>query len=354
MDSREVSFWVEARRYDALQCTLEALGSDVESELRNHLDKRYEELVPDVERQRISEEITEEDRAAQIEYEANRRFSVARVTEHGQTNIYLCERGEDMISTALRLRRYLRNENQGKDIYAGETPLTAPEMEQYMAEAVCKSPRVVGAYDIDLDAGEISALNKITGWTTYQIKDISTAAYFATKKDSDSWVAKSKRFHDRLETLMPIDTQRPVMIRGDRPLPVDSIRIDGEVCEVGHLVTFYLPTDFDVDAVFGTNVNTNERGDWVNVYASYDMKQGCVCDRLEITLVRGDGTEIACQYSLTPEERASLLPKMDEYSRLVDGVSLEQSRRYYLAQEQEAAPQTAPAQQTPHEPTLQM
>ena len=43
MDSREVSFWVEARRYDALQRTLEALGSDVESELRNHLDKRYEE-----------------------------------------------------------------------------------------------------------------------------------------------------------------------------------------------------------------------------------------------------------------------------------------------------------------------
>ena len=201
MDSREVSFWVEARRYDALQCALEALGSDVESELRNHLNKRYEELVPAEERQRISEEIAEEDRVAQIEHEANRRFSVARVTVGGQTQIYMREKGEELFGTALRLRRYLRNENQSGELYAGEVLLTETEMERYVTEAVSGSQRVVGIYDIDLDAGQISALDDKAGWRTYRIKDISTAVYFATKKESDSWVAQRNRFDERMKDL---------------------------------------------------------------------------------------------------------------------------------------------------------
>ena len=349
MDSREISFWVEARRYEALKRALDALGSDVTSELRNHLDKRYEELVQVEEREQISEAIAEEDRAAQIQYEANRRFSVARVTEGGQSRIYLCERGEDMFSTALRVRRYMRNENQGRDIYEGETLLTAPEMERYMAEAIVGSQRVVGIYDIDLDAGQIFALDDKADWRTYRIKEVSTAVYFATKKESDSWVAQRNRFDERMKDVQPLDIRRPIFIRGDQPLPLESVAFEQEVCEVDHLLNFYIPVYFDADAVFGTHISADENDDRIDVYASYDLKRGCVSSALDINLVCGDGVVLYCQYQLAPEECADLRNKMDEYSRQTLGQSLDEYRAQYLGQEQ-----TSASQEPLFGPTLQM
>ena len=57
-----------------------------------------------------------------------------------------------------------------------------------------------------------------------------------------------------------------------------------EISEVDGLLNFYLETSFDVDAVFGTQVCTTENGDWLNVYANYDMASGKVCAELEIAL----------------------------------------------------------------------
>ena len=76
-----------------------------------------------------------------------------------------------------------------------------------------------------------------------------------------------------------------------------------EISEVDGLLNFYLETSFDVDAVFGTQVCTAENGDWLNVYANYDMNSGQVCDELEIALHRGDGSETALSYHLNAAEK---------------------------------------------------
>ena len=60
-----------------------------------------------------------------------------------------------------------------------------------------------------------------------------------------------------------------------------------EISEVDGLLNFYLETSFDVDAVFGTQVCTAENGDWLNVYANYDMNSGQVCDCLLYTSRNG-------------------------------------------------------------------
>lgn len=349
MDSREVSLWIESRKYNALRQALEGMGSSLERELLEHLDARYEELVSVEERERISTAIAEEDRAERVQHEANRRFSVARVTEGGQSHICLCERGENLFGTALQLRRYLRGRSPDVKLYQGQLPLIELEMERYVAEAISGSPRVVGIYDINLDAGEISTLDDKVGWRTYRIKDVSTAVYFATKKESDSWVAQRNRFDERMKDVQPLDIQHPIFIRGDQPLPVASITFEQEVYEMDHMLNFYIPVYFNADAVFGTNVSADENDDWIDVYAHYDVERGCVCSALDINLVRVDGAGLYCQYRLTSEECADLRNRMDDYCKQTMGRSLDEYRTQYLAQEQGTA-----SQEPLSGPTLQM
>lgn len=68
-------------------------------------------------------------------------------------------------------------------------------------------------------------------------------------------------------------------------------------------------------------------------------------------LIRGDGSELACEYRLTPEEQEALRPKMDSYCMEQMGHSLEAAREQYLAEEQSPDGQEPPQQTAP---TLQM
>ena len=76
-----------------------------------------------------------------------------------------------------------------------------------------------------------------------------------------------------------------------------------------------------MDEVFGTHVCTGENDDYINVYADYDMKRGIMCDSLTVTLWQGEDCE-EFKYSLTDEEKALLLPKMEEYCKQQTGKSL--------------------------------
>ena len=193
------------------------------------------------------------------------------------------------------------------------------------------------------------------GWQTFPVKDISTAVYFASKKESADWITKRDNFRERLKGLEPLPAQRPVFIRGAEPLPVDKICFEEEVSQDGNLLEFFAPVDFDADAVFGTYIGTGENAEWVNLYANYDMERGCVCDTLEVYLMRGDGST-RCQYHLTPEECAALLPKMDSYYKEQMGLSLEEARAQYLSEGPGDTPQVK-AQQTPPQqpgPMMQM
>lgn len=108
---------------------------------------------------------------------------------------------------------------------------------------------------------------------------------------------------------------------------------------------------FNPDQIFGLDVETEENADCLNLYANYDMERGRVCDTLEVYLVRGDGSELACEYRLTPEEQEALRPKMDSYCMEQMGHSLEAAREQYLAEEQSPDGQEPPQQTAP---TLQM
>lgn len=257
-----------------------------------------------------------------------------------------------MFQTAQRLRRYLRGDlDDPSQFYGDAWPITQEELERYTAELLRGSPRVVGVYDIDLDARKVYSLDSDKGWQGYQIKEVSTAVYFATKRESDDWIAKRSRFNQRLaEKEMP-QTVHPVFIRAEEALPTELICFEEEIDQDEHLLNFYIPLYFNPDQVFGLNVETEENDDFLNLYANYDMEQGCVRDTLDVYLVRSSGSELACEYRLTPEEQEVIRTKMDSYCMKQMGISLETAREQYLAEEQSPAAQEPPQQTGP---TLQM
>lgn len=346
MDSREIALWMDSRWCNALES---ATGKTMDALMREQVDTLIQTLPQDVQ-DRINEEIRQEDKQWAEEKERTRRFSVSRVTECGETRIYEVAVGEADYHAAGRLRRYLRGENQGKPLYPDGHPLTEAEMERHVAEAVRSSQRVVGVYDIDLDAGEFSILDVKKGWQTYRVKDISTAVYFASKKESAEWITKRDNFRERLKGLETLPVQRPVFIRGAEPLPMDKVCFENEVVQNDNCLNFYMPVYFDPDIVLGTHVGTDENNDWINLYANYDMERGCVCDTLEVYLVRGDGSELDCQYRLTPEECAALLPKMDAYCKEQMGLSLEEAGAQYLSEGPGDTPQVEAQQISPQQP----
>ncbi|MPN19995.1 hypothetical protein SDC9_167371 [bioreactor metagenome] len=113
------------------------------------------------------------------------------------------------------------------------------------------------------------------------------------------------------------------------PAPTTTARLSekdlsfsDEIVEMDGRLNFYINTDFDVDEVFGTNVQTLDNDDWLNVYANFDMESRQVCDTLDIELHRGDGGEETLSYSLNAEEKGLLYAKMDAYCREQNGISL--------------------------------
>lgn len=70
------------------------------------------------------------------------------------------------------------------------------------------------------------------------------------------------------------------MLAVDRDMEVD--------CDIGHQITCYLETWFDVDKKFGTNTAADD-DKWLNLYAKYDPFADTL--RLEFTVTTADSCE---------------------------------------------------------------
>ena len=96
-------------------------------------------------------------------------------------------------------------------------------------------------------------------------------------------------------------------------------------------LNFYLENSFDMDRVFGTH--TAKGDDWLNIYASYDMAAGQVCDMLEVDLHQADGREESLEHRLNAVEKSALLQKMDAYCQQQTGQSLKEYSAQCMAED---------------------
>ncbi len=70
-------------------------------------------------------------------------------------------------------------------------PITRERFDELAILRLENTGKVTGAFEINLDAGWISGLCITDGWQTFQIKDVSAAAYHATRSSrmslEDRW-----------------------------------------------------------------------------------------------------------------------------------------------------------------------
>lgn len=314
MSSREISFWIDERWYDALSKRLK------DETLEEHLEDVVDEMcnqLPQREYERISREIWQEDQLRKQEQEANRRFSVFHVTECGEEKYFQVEGTLEFLQTASKLRAYIRKAPAAPPmkftgLFSHGQQITQEQFRTLASERMENTGRVTGAFDIDLDKGLIDALNIMDGWQCFRIKDVSTAAYFASKRSDASMYERWRVFLDHLSGKQ-LSQAEPPYLTGSRTLQAGDISFANEIVQNENLLEFYMEVSFDADKVFGTNVCTTENDDWLNIYANYDMDEQAVCDTLDVYLVLANGDEQAFKYRLSSEEQALLLPKMEEY-----------------------------------------
>ncbi len=336
MGDRDLNLWMNERWYNALA---EHLGG--EEKLRQRLDDMLDELInilPDSVCAKVSREIQEDQRRREEETEANRRFAVFEVTEHGGVSRFLIDGERDALNAARLVRNYLRGEYAPAesffDVNMDQQGITSQQFNEYIHERLDGGKRVTGAFKIDLDAGTFATMDRGTikkrderdCWHRYQVKDVLSAVFHASRREYLDW-------RNRLDIFQKHLTGRELTIA--HALDVSRVTFGDEIMEMDNQLNFYVAVDFDPDRAFGTDVCTDENDDWVNVYANYDIRKGRVCDELEVNLCRGDGTEQNYIYPLTSAERKALTKKMDAYCQEQTGLPLKKYGAQLLEQSQE-------------------
>ena len=157
---------------------------------------------------------------------------------------------------------------------------------------------------------------------SYRLKDVSTAVWHADRCGSYSWNVRNARFTEKL-------AGKETASAGH--LSAKNFSFADEITADDGRLNFYLENSFDVDRVFGTR--TAKGDDWLNVYASYDMAAGQVCDMLEVDLHRADGREESLEYRLDDVEKSALLQKMDAYCQQQTRQSLKEYSAQCMAED---------------------
>lgn len=263
-------------------------------------------------------------------------FGIFHVRENGNEIRFASIGNHELLYTADQLRRYVQHEetvSAFENLYPNRVEITEHEFDRYARERLGDSGRVTGAFRIDFDKGEFSSLHISDGWKSFRIKDICSAVSHAMRKQDASVDEQWDRLLERLRGKELTSDSEYGFLKGERSLRMEEISFSDDIDQNGNLLNFYLETNFNVDAVFGTNVGTAENDDFLNVYADYDLEGNCVCDTLTVVLNCADGEQFAYKYRLNSEEQAAITKKMDAYSIEQYGTSLEDCHQEYLAED---------------------
>ena len=314
-DHVDITLWIDRRWKVAIEKHLK------DETLQEHLEDVLDELcnqLPEREYERISAEIYAEDAARRAEEEAARTYAAYHVVENGQEWYFKTSPGEELLDTAEKLRGYVTGEKSAGPelfikLFADGRPITAEGYNALTTLRMENTGKVRGVFDVNFDKREFSAVHIMDGWRTWAMRDVSAAVYHATRPQFASSDDKWRKLLDHL-------SGKEITSAGH--LSARNFSFGDEIIESDGKLNFYVQTEFDVDAAFGTFVLTGKNDDWLNIYANYDIAEDRPCDTLELTLCKGDGSEESWSYQLNAAEQDVLLRKMEEYCQQQTGMSL--------------------------------
>ena len=310
----EIVLWLDHRWKKAIERHLK--NETLQEHLENVLDELCNQL-PAHEYERISNVIQSEAAAQRTEEEAARTYAAYHVVENGQEWYFKTTPGEELLDACKKLRSYITTDESAPGLFikmfARGQLITAEEYNALTTERMENTGKVRGVFDLNFDKHEFSAVHIMDGWQTWAMRDVSVAAYHATRS---SFAPAREQWSKLLDHL----SGKEITSAGH--LSARNISFGEEIIESDGKLNFYVQADFDVDAAFSTFVCTDQNDDWLNIYANYDVELDRLCDTLELNLCKGDGSEEDWSYPLNAAEQEVLLRKMETFCQQQTGMSL--------------------------------
>ena len=198
MNSKEITVWLESRWCKALETQH---GKPLEALVDDYLNNLIQQLPEPVYAQ-IKQELLQEEKRWQQEQEAGRRFAVFHVIEKEKHSYLQVERNLNFLDAARLVRNYLRH---GRcSIFFSQTVQAAEhisptQFDASVRERLENTGRISGAFELNFDTAQFSALHIMNGWMTYRMKDVTAAAYHADRKASIQSEQRWTRFLEKLE-----------------------------------------------------------------------------------------------------------------------------------------------------------
>ena len=106
-------------------------------------------------------------------------------------------------------------------------------------------------------------------------------------------------------------------------LSMEDLELTQDISECDGSLIFSMAPRPGIDMAFGTQAFDLGCGDWIEVYAEYDLERRGVAPELDIAVNHADGGTDYDSLLLSAEQREELLSKMDAYSRETEGMGLE-------------------------------
>ena len=183
VQQEEIVLWIDRRWKNAIEKHLK--DETLQVHLENVLDELCNQL-PAHEYERISRAIQSEAAAQRAEEEAARTYAAYHVVENGQEWYFKTTPGEELLDACKKLRSYITtDENAAPDLFikmfAGGQPITAEEYDALIVLRMQNTGKNRGVFDVNFNKREFSAVHIMDGWQTWAMRDVSVAAYHATR-----------------------------------------------------------------------------------------------------------------------------------------------------------------------------
>lgn len=200
----QMKLWLHEYKMEALSEALAKEETTVEQEMQDALTELYVAMVPPEVRHEISVRIKEELAAQEAELEASRQCAVFHVWENDREEYFRADPKRELLQTARDLELYLRqtpevDAGSFSELYPEREAITPEDFQRLVRLRMENTGQVTGAFGIDFDKREFSALHTMNGWSTWGMEDVSAAAGHAFRKSCLSENARYEILLDKLD-----------------------------------------------------------------------------------------------------------------------------------------------------------
>ncbi len=189
MPDVDVTVFYNEHRVAAMERALKGTGVRLEDRVEDALGKLYEALVPAAEREQIETQILREASEEYSRQQASKRFSVVHFHDADTDFHFTSELITSFYSMANRYRNRIKNEVGFSSLdslacHFGEYEPIDEVTFSVLCDKMPDDPRITAIAEFDFENNTMSICERDDGeWHSYDLKDISAAAYKADRKN---------------------------------------------------------------------------------------------------------------------------------------------------------------------------